>query len=212
MGKDVISKINGVDDSHVEILGQLSNPLKSKSNISNNAISNYSQTVSRPKYDEDIIKVVEVVRILNNLAPLTMPEYCFDANQINGDCYYKPDGTPLLIREFDSDIIRDYYYNPNSKNNFGETPLFLSLYLDNIDTFKILLKYNADCNIQRNDGNTVLHLAIVDNKLNFVNILLENINLEEDININNDRKNSEGSNSLENENILNIIKNYCNNL
>jgi len=65
-------------------------------------------------------------------------------------------------------------YNPNSKNNFGETPLFLSLYLDNIDTFKILLKYNADCNIQRNDGNTVLHLAIVDNKLNFVNILLEN--------------------------------------
>ena len=116
MGKDVISKINGVDDSHVEILGQLSNPLKSKSNISNNAISNYSQTVSRPKYDEDIIKVVEVVRILNNLAPLTMPEYCFDANQINGDCYYKPDGTPLLIREFDSDIIRDYYYNPNSKN------------------------------------------------------------------------------------------------
>ena len=65
-------------------------------------------------------------------------------------------------------------YNPNSKNNFGETPLFLSLYLDNIDTFKILLKYNADSNIQRNDGNTVLHLAIVDNKLNFVNILLEN--------------------------------------
>ena len=65
-------------------------------------------------------------------------------------------------------------YNPNSNNNSGETPLFLSLYLDNIDTFKILLKHNADCNIQRNDGNTVLHLAIVDNKLNFVNILLEN--------------------------------------
>ena len=65
-------------------------------------------------------------------------------------------------------------YNPNSKNNFGETPLFLSLNLDNIDTFKILLKYKADCNIQRNDGNSLLHMAISDKNDNFINILLEN--------------------------------------
>ena len=64
--------------------------------------------------------------------------------------------------------------NPNNQNNLGETPLFLCLNLDNIDAFKILLKYDANCNIQRNDGNSVLHLAINEKKLDFVNILLEN--------------------------------------
>ena len=64
--------------------------------------------------------------------------------------------------------------SPNCKNNKGETLLFLCYNLENIDAFKILLKYKVDCNIQRNDGNTILHLAINDNKENFVNILLDN--------------------------------------
>ena len=64
--------------------------------------------------------------------------------------------------------------NPNCKNNFGETPLFLCLNIDNCEAFIILLNYNANCNIQRNDGNSVLHLAMKENKFNFVNILLDN--------------------------------------
>ena len=64
--------------------------------------------------------------------------------------------------------------NPNCKNNLGETPLFLSYNLDNIDAFNLLLKYKADCDIQRNDGNTVLHLALNDKKEDFINVLLYN--------------------------------------
>ena len=73
-----------------------------------------------------------------------------------------------LIKELKNGI------NPNSQNNFGETPLFLCLNLDNLEAFKILLNYNSNCNIQRNDGNSPLHLAINENKINFVNILLDN--------------------------------------
>ena len=64
--------------------------------------------------------------------------------------------------------------NPDIKNNLGETPLYLCLELDNLDAFKLLLNYNADVNIQRNDGNSILHLAITENKKKFINILLEN--------------------------------------
>ena len=64
--------------------------------------------------------------------------------------------------------------NPNIQNNFGETPLFLCLNLNNLEAFKILLTNNANCNIQRNDGNSLLHLAINENKIDFVNILLDN--------------------------------------
>ena len=73
-----------------------------------------------------------------------------------------------LIKELKNGI------NPNSQNNFGETPLFLCLNLDNLEAFKILLNYNSNCNIQRNDGNSPLHIAINENKINFVNILLDN--------------------------------------
>ena len=64
--------------------------------------------------------------------------------------------------------------DPNGLNNFGETALFFCLNRDYFDAFEILLKYNADCNIQRKDGNSVLHLAIKYNKINFIKVLLEN--------------------------------------
>lgn len=73
----------------------------------------YTQSVSRTMYDKDITDVMEIVNILHNLVPLKMPVYNFNLNEINGELYYKPDGNPLLIREYDSDVIRDYYANPN---------------------------------------------------------------------------------------------------
>ena len=74
-----------------------------------------------------------------------------------------------------------------------------------------------DTNINNNNLNNYFDIFDTENK--FKNIYLEdensnkNINLEEDINncINNDRKNSEGSSSLDNENILNIINDAINN-
>lgn len=93
-----------------------SNPL-GKSNNMDLAITNYSQTVPRNNCDEDLSKLVEVVRILNNMVPIRMPNYNFNINEINGEYYYKPDGTLLLVREYDGDIIRDYYAAPKDSQS-----------------------------------------------------------------------------------------------
>lgn len=95
---------------------QTSNPLGSKTVGGEKlALNNYSQTSPRQQYDKDIAEILEVVRILNNMAPIRMPEYNFNIDEINGEYYYKPDGSLLLVREYDRDTIRDYYAE-GSKN------------------------------------------------------------------------------------------------
>lgn len=91
------------------MLPEFSNPLSETQQGVNSVMDNYSQEIKRPRYDKDIVEMVEVVRILNNLAPLRMPIYNFKLDEINGEYYYRPDGTLLLVREYDSDVIRDYY-------------------------------------------------------------------------------------------------------
>ena len=49
--------------------------------------------------------------------------------------------------------------NPDILDNSGETPLYLSVDIENYDAMVILLEFGADCNIQKEDGNTPLHLA-----------------------------------------------------
>ncbi len=88
---------------------EISNPLSAKNNNSDIALSDYTQVKPRRQYDEDMSEIIEVVRILNNIAPIRMPEYNFNIKEINGEHYYRPDGTLLLIREWDNDVIRDYY-------------------------------------------------------------------------------------------------------
>lgn len=93
------------------VAASFSNPLYTSSE---NALSDYSQSLPRNTYDNDMAEILEVVRILNNMAPIRMPVYNFNVNEINGEAYYKPDGTLLLIREHDSDVIRDYYVSSYS--------------------------------------------------------------------------------------------------
>lgn len=88
-----------------------SNPLYSASET---VLSDYSQSLPRNTYDDDMAEILEVVRILNNMAPIRMPVYNFNVNEINGEAYYKPDGMLLLIREYDSDVVRDYYVSPEA--------------------------------------------------------------------------------------------------
>ena len=49
--------------------------------------------------------------------------------------------------------------NPDILDKSGETPLYLSVDIENYDAMVILLEFGADCNIQKEDGNTPLHLA-----------------------------------------------------
>ncbi len=88
---------------------QASNPLAATISDNSVVLTDYSKEISRPKYDKDILDIIEVVKILNNLAPIRMPIYNFNLNEINGEHFYRPDGTLLLVREYDGDLIRDYY-------------------------------------------------------------------------------------------------------
>ncbi len=111
---------SAIEKSNELDLVQISNPLFIKDINSKNALNNYEQALPRLKYDSDASNILEVVRILNNLAPIRMPEYNFNINEINGEHYYKPDGSLLLIREWDSDVVRDYYPSNNSEEpNFS---------------------------------------------------------------------------------------------
>ena len=49
--------------------------------------------------------------------------------------------------------------NPDILNRAGETPLYVSVDIENYDAMIILLEFGADCNVQKSNGNTALHLA-----------------------------------------------------
>ena len=101
---------------HEKQTDQSSNPLRTGEISAANNLQQYSRTLERPTYDEDAQQIIEIARILNNMAPISMPEYNFNIDEINGERFYKPDGTLLFVRDFDNDVIRDYYYNPKSEN------------------------------------------------------------------------------------------------
>ena len=115
LGKETIKRKaeNSLTNDWIEA----SNPLTMRNYDNKKALNHYSQETKRQNYDRDIVEILEVVRILNNLAPMRMPVYNFNFNEINGEYYYRPDNTLLLIREYDSDIIRDYYIKENGVNN-----------------------------------------------------------------------------------------------
>ena len=100
-------------------LSRLSNPLSAEYLNEKVGLSNYSQEMLRPKYDKDVEELAETVRLLNNMAPTKMPEYNFNTEEINGERYKRPDGTLLLIREYDTDIIRDYYVSQEDVSKIG---------------------------------------------------------------------------------------------
>ena len=62
---------------------EASNPLTARNYSNKTSLSCYTQEMKRESYDVDIIEVIEVVRILNNLAPLRMPVYNFNFNDWN---------------------------------------------------------------------------------------------------------------------------------
>ena len=164
------------EKSSTSELEQISNPLASVNNKTSSIIPEYSQEQARASYDSDIAEILEVVRILNNLAPLKMPVYNFNLDEINGERYYKPDGTLLLIREYDSDVIRDYYAENSSDNN----PKIVNRILEHDKiTGRLRTKITE---INRSCKNAKINVTIFDEKLNNKYTIMQ---LSEDGTVNN---------------------------
>jgi hypothetical protein len=58
-------------------------------------------------------------------------------------------------------------------NNEADTALIAACGNNHIDAAKILIKYNADINLQSNDGNSALHFAAINRNLKLVCLLID---------------------------------------
>lgn len=150
------------DREVVKNLHQFSNPLSARTEAPSIALSDYSQEISRPKYDKDITDIIEIVRVLNNMAPTRMPIYNFILEEINGERYYRPDNTLLLVREYDGDVIRDYY--AASDDEVNETGLTVSRILEHDkNTGRLRTKIEP---ITRKGSRLNTNITIFDDKIN----------------------------------------------
>ena len=64
--------------------------------------------------------------------------------------------------------------NVNLKNRDGRTPMFATIWYENIDAAKILVNNGADVNVQTEDGLTALINAAIESKPKMVEFLLNN--------------------------------------
>ena len=91
------------------------NPLRLKANLNGlSSLSNYNQVLLKSSSDNDIQEIKNKVNFINNMAPqkLEVP-YSFKKEDINGERIYNKDGSLALIREYDNEVIRDYYPEDN---------------------------------------------------------------------------------------------------
>lgn len=70
-------------------------------------------------------------------------------------------------------LLLEHGANINSRNNFGETPLYCAVKSKSDRLVLFLLKKGAAVNENRNDGRTVLHAAVETEDINLVHMLLE---------------------------------------
>lgn len=169
------TKLNN-QDSILSSMPKLSNPLSPSSESQEILLTNYTKTLPRTSHDKDMSEIVEVVRIMNNMAPIRMPQYNFNIDEINGERYYRPDGTLLLVREYDGDVIRDYY----SASMYEDTPFTVSRILEHSKvTGRLRTKIEP---IQRKGSRLRTNITIFDLKVNNKYIIIQ---LTEDGTVNN---------------------------
>ncbi len=134
------------------------NPLRLKVNLSSlEAISNYNQVLTKPKFDKDTIGILNNVSQMQKLIPnkLELP-YSFHTNEINGDRIFDSNGKLKLIKEYKNDTITEYY--PCENKDFIKTIIEKDKTNGNVIS-KIEL-------LRQEDGNFKTNIIIFDEKVN----------------------------------------------
>ena len=84
---------------------QSPNPLRLKANLSSlTALSNYNQVLLKPKFDKDSAEILNRVGEMTNISPDKLK-----LDEINGERIYAKDGRLKVIREYETDTVRQYY-------------------------------------------------------------------------------------------------------
>ena len=159
-----------------EYLEQISNPINAQAEVGSIALSDYNQTIPRPKFDKDVSEIIEMSRILNNLAPIKIAIPKLKVDETNGDRFYNDDGTLSFIREEENDIVRDYYPSESPLESGVE---FDANYEIDKNTGKILLKVEPN---KRQGSRLKTNITFLNNKINDKYILVQ---LNEDNYVNN---------------------------
>jgi ankyrin repeat protein len=71
------------------------------------------------------------------------------------------------------EVIKIKKVDLNHKSNDGTTPLILSVGLEHLDMFKLLIEFGADINLSDNDGNLPIHIASHYGNEEMVDILIK---------------------------------------
>jgi ankyrin repeat protein len=148
-----------------------------------------------------VLKNTIQINLLNNngLSPLHLSiikkkyyavEQLIKLPDININCQNKIGETPLHIAcNYEDEQIIDILLSDKNINiniiDYEEqiTALMYIVALNNINIFKKLMLKNPDLNIQNALGNTVLHIAIIENNYVIANILINKVNNYNLINI-----------------------------
>ncbi len=107
----VTFKTSVANNKNFEQNSEPANPLRLRANLSSlNTLSNYNQVLLKPKFDKDIADVSCKIDEMITLTPdkIKLP-YSFKLDEINGERFYNSQGNLELIREYENDIIREYY-------------------------------------------------------------------------------------------------------
>lgn len=132
------------------------NPMSEKIDIdSASALSNYNQVIVKPKYDKDCVSILNKVRKLNNIAPyrLELP-HSFNIEEINGERVYDKNGKIDYIREYENDVIREYYPEDGKLKKLVER---------NKSNGAVIAQIEPQ---NKNDGKVVTNVTIFDDKIN----------------------------------------------
>jgi ankyrin repeat protein len=70
-------------------------------------------------------------------------------------------------------LLLEHGADPNTQDEYGDTPLHWAAFGDNVEVVKLLLEYGADPTVKDKDGRTPLDLARVKGRREVVSVIEE---------------------------------------
>ena len=119
-------------------------------------VTNISNAIAIAKHFKILLFFIFIIPYTNN----------FNIEEINGEHYYRPDGSLLLIREYDSNIIRDYY----TKKDGEDGPTISRILEHEKDSGRLKTKIEP---ITRKGSRLTTNITIFDLKINNKYIIIQ---------------------------------------